>query len=310
MRILVTGGAGFIASHVVDAYLAAGHDVAVVDNLSTGFRANLHPRARFYPVDICDGDALARVLAEEQPELVNHHAAQMDIRRSTRDPAFDARCNILGSLNLLEACVRQGTRKVIYISTGGAVYGEPRSLPVNEEHPIQPISHYGVSKHTVEHYLHLYAVQHALRFTVLRYPNVFGPRQNPHGEAGVIAIFAGQLLAGAQPQIFGDGSKTRDYVFVADVVRGNLLALERGDDRIYNLGSGVETSDRQVFDAVRSALNLTMEPIYAAARPGEIQRIALDASRARAELGWEPFVPFTEGVRLAVEHCRAAAAGP
>jgi UDP-glucose 4-epimerase len=304
MRILVTGGAGFIASHVADAYLAAGHDVAVVDNLSTGFRANVHPRARFHEVDICDPEALDSVLAAERPELVSHHAAQMDIRRSTRDPAFDARCNILGSLNLLESCVRHAVRKVIYISTGGAVYGEPRTLPVPEEHPIQPISHYGVSKHTVEHYLHLYALQHGLRYTVLRYPNVFGPRQNPHGEAGVIAIFTGQLLAGVPPQIFGDGTKTRDYVFIEDIVRGNLLALDRGDDRIYNLGSGIETSDRQVYDAVRAAVGNGPDPVDAAARPGEIQRIALDASRARAELGWEPQIPFAEGVRRVVAYCR------
>jgi UDP-glucose 4-epimerase len=305
MRILVTGGAGFIASHVVDAYLAAGHDVAVVDNLSTGFRANVHPAARFHEVDICDADALDGVLAGERPDLVNHHAAQMDIRRSTRDPAFDARCNILGSLNLMESCARHTVGKVIYVSTGGAVYGEPRTLPVPEEHPIQPISHYGVSKHTVEHYLHLYALQHGLRWTVLRYPNVFGPRQNPHGEAGVIAIFTGQLLAGQTPQIFGNGSKTRDYVFIEDIVRGNLAALDRGDDRIYNLGSGIETSDLQVYEAVRAAVGSGPEPGYTAARPGEIQRIALDATRARAELGWAPQIPFVEGVHRVVAYCRA-----
>jgi UDP-glucose 4-epimerase len=195
MTILVTGGAGFIASHVVDGYLAAGHDVAVVDNLSTGSRRNLHPRARFYEVDICDAEALQEVFARERPQVVNHHAAQMDVRRSGRDPVYDARCNILGSLNLLLACARHGTRKVIYVSTGGAVYGEPRAIPVAEEHPIQPISHYGVSKHTVEHYLYLSALQDGLRYTVLRYPNVFGPRQDPQGEAGVFAIFTGQLLA-------------------------------------------------------------------------------------------------------------------
>jgi UDP-glucose 4-epimerase len=304
MRILVTGGAGFIASHVVDTYLAAGHDVAVLDNLSTGSLANLHPRARFYEADICDAGAVTSIFARERPDVVNHHAAQMDVRRSTRDPVYDATCNILGSLNLLLACVRHSVHKVIYISTGGAVYGEPEHIPVPEEHPIRPISPYGVSKHTVEHYLHLYALQQGPCYTTLRYPNVFGPRQSPHGEAGVVAIFAGQLLAGARPCVFGDGAKTRDYVYIDDIARANLLALDRGDNGIFNLGSGLETSDRQVFDAVRAAVGAELEPLFEAPRVGEIQRIALNASRARTVLDWQPRVPFEEGVRRTVAYHR------
>ncbi len=221
-KILVTGGAGFIGSNVVDALLDNEHEVVVLDDLSTGFSENINPKVTFYNTDIRDEDKVRKIFESEKPDFVNHHAAQMDVRKSVQDPIFDAQCNILGSLNLILQSIRVGVQKFIYISTGGAVYGEPQYLPVDEQHPINPISQYGISKHTVEHYLYSYNVNYGLKYTVLRYPNVYGPRQNPHGEAGVIAIFTQKMLDNQQPTIFGDGSQTRDYTFVEDIVDGTL----------------------------------------------------------------------------------------
>ena len=246
MKILVTGGAGFIASHVVDALLEAGHDVAIVDNLSTGRRRNINPRARFYEVDIRSPE-LARVLAEERPEIIDHHAAQMDVRRSIVDPIYDADINVLGSLNVLELARQHGVRKVIYISSGGAVYGEPVYLPCDEDHPIDPLCPYGATKHVVEHYLFMYRQNYGLDYTVLRYGNVYGPRQDPHGEAGVVAIFTGLMLAGRQAIINGNGEQERDFVYVGDCVQANLLALNSGSGEIYNVGCGVGTTVNEIF---------------------------------------------------------------
>jgi UDP-glucose 4-epimerase len=303
MRIVVTGGAGFIGSHVAEAYLALGHEVLVVDNLSTGFEGNIPNGARFARTSIRD-DCVGDLLAEFRPEVVNHHAAQMDVRRSVADPIFDAEENILGSLNIIRACVDAGVRKVVYAGTGGATYGEPEHIPADENTLPNPLSQYGVSKHTVEHYLYVYRRLYGLDYTVLRYPNVYGPRQNPHGEAGVIAIFTAKLLAGETPVIFGDGSKTRDYVFVGDVVSGNVLALTRASGEVVNLGSGIETSDREVFDAVASAVGSDVEPRYEKVRPGEVSRICLDPRKAHGVLGWRPAVDFAAGVELAVQALR------
>lgn len=303
MRILVTGGAGFIASQVSDRFLELGHQVSIVDNLATGKRGNLPSSAAFYEVDVRD-PTLDAVFAEVRPEVVCHHAAQLDVRRSVTDPIYDAQVNILGTLNLLECCRRHGTRKVIYAGTGGAMFGEADYLPVDETHPVMPISPYGVSKHTVEHYLYTYQVNAGLDFTVLRYPNVYGPRQDPHGEAGVIAIFALQLLSGVRPTIFGDGTKTRDYCYVADIVAANALALDAGGGGLYNLGRGIEVSDQEVFDTVRAAVGVDIEPEYARVRPGEVEHIALDASRARQELGWKWTVDLADGVARAVAFYR------
>lgn len=307
MKILVTGGAGFIASHVADELVRRGHDVAIVDNLETGFRRNVPAPAHFYEQDICNQPAVDRVFDEFRPEAVIHHAAQMDVRRSTRDPVYDARCNILGSLNLILAAVRTGVKRFLYASTGGAVYGDVpvADLPVAETYPVNPISQYGISKHTVEHYLFLYQRLAGLSYCVLRYPNVFGPRQNPHGEAGVIAIFTALLLAGKPCTIFGDGSKTRDYVFVADIVRANLLALDSAHTGILNLGSGHGTSDREVYDAVAAAVDSGLSPLAAAVRPGEVSHICLDARRAKQILGWQPTLSFRDGVRRTVDHIRS-----
>jgi UDP-glucose 4-epimerase len=295
VKILVTGGAGFIASHVSDRLLALGHEVSIVDNLSTGKLDNLPPAAKFHEIDIRDA-ALGDVFTADRPEVVIHHAAHADVTRSVRDPQYDASVNVLGSLNLLECCRVNGVRKFIYASTGGALYGEPQYIPADEGHPIDPLSPYGVSKHVVEHYLYVYRVNHGLEYTVLRYPNVYGPRQDPHGEAGVVAIFALQLLTGKQPVIFGDGSKTRDYC--------NVLALGSPLSDTYNLGRGIEVSDFEVFEAVRDAVGSKTEPAYSPVRPGEVEHIALDASKAERELGWKWKVALTDGIAKAVDHYR------
>jgi UDP-glucose 4-epimerase len=306
MRILVTGGAGFIGSHVVDRFLALGHQVAVLDDLSTGKREFVNPKARLYETDITDPAAVERCVAEWAPEIVDHHAAQIDVRHSVDDPVFDARINILGALELLQACRRHPVRKFIYASTGGALYGEGRQLPATEDHPINPESPYGASKHALEHYLHLWKLLHGLDYTVLRYPNVFGPRQNPHGEAGVNAIFIGLMLQGKPPRIFGSGEALRDYVYVDDVVEANVLALERGSGEMVNIGTGIGTSVNQIFRELKSILAFSGEPLYEAARPGEVQKIYLDAARAKRVLGWTPKTPFRAGLEKTVAWSRTA----
>lgn len=304
MKILVTGGAGFIGSHLVDALIERGDEVVVVDNLSTGCRENVNPKTELYELSVGDL-GLADIFERERPDIVSHHAAQIDLRRSVAEPLFDAQENILGSLNVIVNAVRYGVRNFIYASSGGAVYGEPQYLPVDENHPINPTSQYGVSKHTVEHYLHSYALQYGLNYVVLRYPNVYGPRQNPLGEAGVVAIFARQMLGGERPTIFGSGDKTRDYTHVSDVVSANLLAMEQGKNAICNIGTGVETSDQEIFDALAAALGYDSAPLYTSVRPGEIQRICLDWSKAERELGWRPQLPLKEGIVKTVAHFKA-----
>lgn len=306
MKILVTGGAGFIGSHVVDAYLAAGHEVAVVDDLSRGRAENLAPKVELYRADIRNRAALEEMFAKERPDVLNHHAAQIDVRHAVRDPIFDAESNILASIHLLELAVRYKLSRVVYASTGGAIYGEPKILPANEETAVLPITPYGVSKHTVEHYLYLYRVLYGIPYVVLRYGNVYGPRQSSKGEAGVVAIFTEQMMTGVKPTIYGDGSKTRDYVEVSDVARANLLALDRGDGEIFNIATGIATSDYEVFAAVREALGIPpFEPGYAPKRPGEVDHIVLDVTKARDGLGWQPQVEFRQGVRATVEWFRA-----
>ncbi len=304
MRILVTGGAGFIGSQVADRFVSLGHEVAVLDNLSTGFREFVSPQARFYPIDLTDAPAVERCFAEFRPEVVDHHAAQIDVRKSVADPVFDARVNIVGGIELLLACTRHSVRKFIYASTGGAVYGEGRSLPAAEDHPVNPEAPYGASKHTLEHYLYLWKLLHGLDYTVLRYPNVYGPRQNPHGEAGVNAIFIGLMLQGKRPRIFGTGEQVRDYLYVGDVVEANQAALTAGSGETVNLGTGVGTSVIQIFRELQAILAFPGEPVYEAPRPGEVQRIYLDATRAKQVLGWQPQVAFREGLERTVEWTR------
>jgi UDP-glucose 4-epimerase len=308
MRILVTGGAGFIASHVADRYVELGHEVAILDDLSRGSRRNLNLKAHFYQGDVQDRAFLENVFGEFGPEVVNHHAAQMDVRRGVREPLFDARVNILGSLNLLELAVAHHVRRFIYISTAGAAYGEPKHFPVPEDCPINPITPYGVSKHTVEHYLFTFSYLYGISYVVLRYGNVYGPRQSSQGEAGVVAVFSEQILGGGQPVIYGDGTKTRDYVYIDDVAQANVAALEKGAGEIFNIASSIATTDLQVFTQVRDLLGQRqLQPRYVAVRPGEIQHIYLDIRKAQRILGWAPKVSFAEGIRQSVAFFRQAA---
>jgi len=299
MKALVTGGAGFIASHVVDAYLAEGLDVVVVDDFSRGFIENVNPRARFYDADIRNYEAMRKIFETECPDYVNHHAAQMDLRRGVVEPVFDAEVNILGSIHLLNLAVEFKVKRVVYASSGGGVYGEPLQVPIREGHAVNPITPYGISKHTVEHYLFTYNILYALQYVVLRYGNVFGPRQSSKGEAGVVAIFCEQMLQNVTPKIFGDGTKTRDYVYVTDVARANVQALQYGEQEIFNIAFGKPTTDKEIFDAVRTALGIApFKPHYVDKRPGEIEHCYLDVSKARERLNWEPKVPVAEGVQL------------
>ncbi|MCH6574695.1 MAG: NAD-dependent epimerase/dehydratase family protein, partial [Bacteroidetes bacterium] len=240
MKILVTGGAGFIASHIADKFIEEGHEVVILDDLSTGFEKNINPKAKFVKLNIRD-EKVSNLFEEEKFDVVNHHAAQMDVRRSVVDPAFDANTNILGTINLLQNSIKHGVNKFMFASTGGAVYGEQECFPADENHPTNPVSPYGISKLSVEKYLYFYFNEHKLNYTILRYANIYGPRQNPFGEAGVVAIFSAKLLKGDQPIINGTGEQTRDYIFVKDVVKANLLTLSDDESDIYNVGTGIET---------------------------------------------------------------------
>jgi len=305
MKVLITGGAGFIASHVTDLYLEQGFQVVIVDDLSTGRLSNVNPAAKLYHLDI-RSPQLARVFENERPDFVNHHAAQMNVRRSVADPLFDADVNVLGSLNVIECAKQYHVKRFVYISTGGAVFGEPIYLPCDEDHPINPICQYGISKHTVEHYLYLYQANYGLPYTVLRYPNVFGPRQDPHGEAGVVAIFTAQMLTDQQVVINGDGDQLRDYVYVGDCARANLLALTAPHEGcIYNLGSQQGTSVNQIFAALKKVTGYARDPQYGPAKLGETRRIYLDARKAQLELGWEPLVSLEAGLEQCVNYSRA-----
>jgi UDP-glucose 4-epimerase len=303
MRILVTGGAGFIGSHIVDAYVQAGHDVFVVDDLSTGKRENLHPQARFVQADIQD-PAVRQLIVTEKVEVVNHHAAQMDVRRSVADPLYDARVNILGMLNVLEGAREAKIKKFIFASSGGTVYGEQEAFPADEEHLTRPICPYGVSKRAGEHYLYFYNVEYGLPYIALRYANVYGPRQDPHGEAGVVAIFTQRLLAGEQPVINGDGKQTRDYVFVGDVAQANLAALPVEYSGPLNIGTGDETTVNQLFGSLRHLTDSSAPEVHGPAKPGEQRRSVLAWSRAAQVLHWCPQIGLEDGLRQTVEYFR------
>ncbi|MGB3975423.1 MAG: NAD-dependent epimerase/dehydratase family protein [bacterium] len=301
MKILVTGGAGFIASHIVDAYLELGHKVAVVDNLSMGNRHHVNPQAEFHQISIQDSK-LDAVFESFNPDIINHHAAHINLRYSVENPTYDAENNILGTLNILQNAVKYGSKKIIFASTGGAIYGEPAGLPVPETEPAMPLSPYGAAKLSIEHYIRIWNLLHNLKYTIFRYPNVYGPRQNPKGEAGVIAIFTLQMLGDRRPTIFGDGSKTRDYLYISDLVKANITALEKGDGETLNLGWGREITDQEVFDTVAGAIGYSEKPVYSQTRPGEVERIALDAGRAAVVLNWRPEIGFEEGVRKSVNY--------
>jgi UDP-glucose 4-epimerase len=301
MRILVTGGAGFIGSHIVDAYINDGHEVAVVDDLSAGDKSFVNENAHFFNCKI-QSSALETVFADFKPNIVNHHAAHINLRQSVIDPIYDADNNIIGTLNILGNSVKYNTGKIIFSSTGGAIYGEPELLPVSENQTPEPLSPYGAAKLSVEHYIRIWHLVHGIEYVVFRYPNVYGPRQNPKGEAGVVAIFSLQMLNNKTPTIFGDGSKTRDYLYVSDVVDANISALHIGVNQTLNLGWGKEISDQMVFDCVAKSLDYKQKPGYSLIRPGEVNRIALNSKRAQTLLKWSPRVTFPEGVTRAVRY--------
>jgi len=306
MKVLVTGGAGFIGSHVADACLAAGHNVCIVDDLSTGKRGNVNPSASFYQVDLCDADALERIFADERPEAICHLAAKADVRESMAKPVLYAEVNIIGSLNLLQLARRYETHKVIYASTGGACYGELVYLPADEQHPINPLDPYGVSKHAVEHYLYLYRLHYGIDYAILRFPNVYGPRQDPHGEAGVVAIWTAQMMAGQPTRIYGSGEQERDFVYVGDIAQANVLALTKGSGIIANLGSGVGTSINALFDMLKESIGYQGDKVHTAAKQGEVFRSFITNEVARQELGWQPIVSLQEGLDRTVAYFRTA----
>jgi UDP-glucose 4-epimerase len=304
MRILITGGAGFIASHIQDAYLQAGHTVAVLDNLVSGNKGNLASATKFYEKDLRDPE-VDRVLEEFRPEVISHHAAQMDVRRSVAEPIYDCEVNGIGTLNLLEAARKHGVKKVVFASSGGAIYGEQLVYPADESHPTQPASPYGITKLLGEKYLHFYQETYGIDAVALRYANVYGPRQNPHGEAGVVAIFVTKLLKGQAPIINGDGLQTRDYVFVEDVVQANLLAVQPGVRGIYNVGTGVETDVVEIYRNLAAAVGLQAPAQHGPAKAGEQRRSVISHSKIQKELDWSPKFSLAEGLKKTVEYFRS-----
>ena len=307
--VCVTGGAGFIGSHVAEAFLAAGRRVLIIDNLSGGRRENVPAGAELHVLDIRSREA-ADLVREAGIEILVHHAAQMDVRRSVEDPAFDADVNILGSLNLAEAARRGGVRQILFASTGGAIYGEQDYFPADENHPARPVSPYGISKRSFELYLFYYSVTYGLDATCLRYANVYGERQNPHGEAGVVAIFLNRLLAGEAPTINGEGLQTRDYVHVSDVVRANLAAAGRPGYHVYNVGTGVETSVVDLYREIAGSLGSDLQAKHGPAKPGEQMRSVVDASLGRRELGLPTPIPLREGLARTAAWFRERAEKP
>lgn len=303
-RILITGGAGFIGSTVADLFLQAGWDVAVLDDLSSGKRENVPQGARFYPIDVRSA-AVREAIAKERPRVICHHAAQIDVRRSMSDPRFDADVNVGGLLNLMQAAVEVGSvEHVLFASSGGATYGDTDVVPTPEGHPQRPVSHYGAAKAASELYLGVYRANHGIPFTALRYSNVYGPRQDPHGEAGVVAIFCGRLLDGRPCTIFGDGKQTRDYVFAGDVARANLLAAERRHDGPLNVGTGIETDVVELYDHLARAAGVSRPPEHQPARMGEQRRSCIDAAEAARALGWRPEVSLADGLARTLEWFR------
>ena len=300
MKILVTGGAGFIGSHVVDAYIADGHMVVVVDDLSSGVKENVNPKAEFYQLDIRSQE-IQQVFQRHPFDVVNHHAAQMDVRRSVADPKFDASVNVIGGLNIFESARESGVKKIIFSSTGGAIYGEQDYFPADEEHPVRPLSPYGITKLVTEKYLFYYREIHGIEHVVLRYANIYGPRQNPHGEAGVVAIFAKKMLQGEKPVINGDGKQTRDYTYVGDVVKGNLLALKYSGSNVFNIGTSIETDVTQLFRTLRGLLHPACPEEHGPAMIGEQLRSVISSAKIQRELGWSPSVSLSEGLKMTAE---------
>ena len=301
MRILVTGGAGFIASHVVDKLIELKHHVCIVDNLFNGKEDNINDKATFYKCDITEMEKLKIVFKVEKPEVVIHHAAQIDIQISIEKPVFDAEVNIIGTINILECCREFGVRKIIYPSSA-SVYGEPRYLPVEENHEINPISFYGISKHTPEYYIKAYARLYGFTYSIFRYANVYGERQDPTGEGGVVSIFVDKLLNNQIPFIFGNGEQTRDFIYVKDIAEANILALYKGDNEIMNISSNKATTVNELFMLMRDIAGSNVEAIYKDVRKGDIEHSYLDNEKARKKLGWKGRFKLEDGLRETVQY--------
>jgi UDP-glucose 4-epimerase len=300
MNILVTGGAGFIGSNVADAFIAEGHNVCIIDNFSSGKDENVNPKAKVYRMDIRDA-AVDAIFRDEKIDVMCHHAAQMDVRKSVADPQFDASVNVLGFLNLMEAGRKYHLKKVIFASTGGAIYGEQDHFPADENHPTRPLSPYGITKLVTEKYLFFYKEIYGIDHVILRYANIYGPRQSPHGEAGVVAIFTSKMLKGEQPVINGDGKQTRDYVFVGDVVKANLLALKYQGSTIFNIGTGIETDVNQLFRHLRTHTGSACKEEHVPAKAGEQMRSVISSKKIHEQLGWTPSMTIEEGLKKTVE---------
>ena len=304
MKILVTGGAGFIGSNVVDKYIESGYDVIVVDNLSTGFKHNVNSKAKFYELDIRD-KKLENIFSEEKPDIVNHHAAQISVPVSVKEPELDASINVIGFLNILQNCVKYKVKKVIFISSGGAIYGEALEYPTTENYSSLPLSPYAINKYISEKYLYFYLHQYGLNYTVLRYANVYGPRQIPHGEAGVVSIFITNFRDGKQSYLYAfedepDGM-IRDYVFVKDVVEANVLALTKGDLEFFNIGTGKEITTGYLYREISKQMNKNVEPVRAGARPGDIRRSCLNIEKVKKQLNWESKFSLKEGIKATID---------
>ncbi len=302
MKILVTGGAGFIGSHIVDRYIELGHDVIVVDNLATGSKANVNPNAHFFPLDVRSSE-FAELIRTEQPQVINHHAAQTLVRISTEQPVFDADVNVLGIINLLQAAAEAGVRKVIFASSGGTVYGVQDKLPITEDTPFAPQSPYGISKTASEFYLRYYAANWGVAYTSLRYANIFGPRDTVSSEH-VITVFATQMIRGETPTIHWDGEQAKDYLYVGDVVNANVQALTKGDNEAYNLGAGQPISVNTIFKLIRDILDVDVEPRFGPKRMGDVRLFYLDSSKAQRELDWRPQAPFLDALTETVHWYR------
>lgn len=306
MKILVTGGAGFIGSHLVDALVAKKHRVSVIDNLSTGFKKNINPKAKFYKADLANYKLINKIIKKERPEAVFHQAAQMDVRKSVEDPMFDAKNNILASFNLIKTAHENKVRKFVFASTGGAIYGDTKNRPTSEAEKEWPLSPYGIAKLAVDKFLNYYREVHGLNFVSLRYANVYGPRQNPHGEAGVVAIFLNRMLKNKQPIINGNGKQTRDYVYVDDVVNANLLALKNfKKSGIYNVGTGKEIDVNQLFQETNKHFRNKFKESHGPVKIGEQRTSCLSHKKIKKELGWSPKVDFQTGIRKTFEWFKA-----
>lgn len=305
MKVLLTGGAGFIGSHICDRYIKLGHQVIVVDNLLTGKKENLNQEAQFINADIQDRQAISDIFHKYQPDILSHHAAQLDVRRSVADPVFDANINIIGLLNLLESAKNNNLKKVIFASSGGAVYGDAGTLPTPEDYPdLKPLSPYGIAKLTSEHYLYYYYTAHNIPYIALRYANVYGPRQDPFGEAGVIAIFTQKLLKNEEAVINGDGKQTRDYVYIGDIVEANTSALTSSYTGSLNVGTGKETTVNEIFSLVNKLTGKNMPEKHAPQKIGEQRRSVLDNSKIKKELNWSPQMDLENGLKATVEYFR------